>query len=83
MIRAVIDACILAGTIRRHMVLLFAHEGLLEPVWSPRILDETQRAIPKTLKASGMDKETLTQHAGTMCDLILESFPEALQEPQS
>ncbi|MDF1679292.1 PIN domain-containing protein [Ponticaulis sp.] len=83
MIRAVIDACILAGTIRRHMVLLFAHEGLLEPVWSLRILHETQRAIPKTLKASGMDKETLAKHAGTVCDLILESFPEALQEPQS
>ena len=83
MIRAVIDACILAGTIRRHMVLLFAQDGLLEPIWSPRILQETQRAIPKTLKASDMDEATLTSHAGTVCDLILASFPEALQEPQS
>lgn len=82
MIRAVIDACILAGTIRRHMVLLFAHKGLLDPVWSPRILQETQRAIPKILKASDMDKAILTSHAGTVCDLILESFPDAQQEPQ-
>lgn len=83
MIRTVIDACILAGTIRRHMVLLFAHEDLLEPVWSPRILQETQRAIPKTLKASDIDKEVLTAHAGTVCDLILESFPDALKQPQT
>ena len=83
MICAVIDACILAGTIRRHMVLMFAQEGLLEPVWSPRILQETQRAIPKTLKASDMHKETLTSHAGTVCDLILESFPDALKQPQT
>lgn len=42
---ALVDACVLAGALRRNMLLSLAEAGLFRPRWSARILDETQKAI--------------------------------------
>ncbi len=38
---ALIDACVLAGALRRNILLSLAEAGLFRPRWSARILDET------------------------------------------
>lgn len=45
--KVLIDACVLYPTVMREMVLGAAGEGLFEPQWSPRILEEWARAAAK------------------------------------
>ncbi len=45
--RVLIDACVLYPTVMREMVLGCAREGLFDPVWSERILEEWARAAVK------------------------------------
>ena len=45
--KVLIDACVLYPTVMREMVLGVAGEGLFEPLWSPRILEEWARAAAK------------------------------------
>ena len=45
--RILIDACVLYPTVMRAMVLGVAGEGLFEPIWSARILEEWARAAQK------------------------------------
>ena len=45
--RVMIDACVLYPTVMREVVLGVAAEGLFEPRWSPRILEEWARATVK------------------------------------
>ena len=49
---ALIDACVLAGALRRNMLLSLAEAGLFRPRWSARILDETQKAISEITKGA-------------------------------
>ena len=45
--RVLIDACVLYPTVMREVVLGVAGQGLFEPRWSPRILEEWARAARK------------------------------------
>lgn len=45
--RVLIDTCVLYPTVMREMVLGAAAQGLFEPVWSARILEEWARAAIK------------------------------------
>ncbi|PRY80410.1 PIN domain-containing protein [Yoonia maritima] len=45
--RVMIDACVLYPTVMREVVLGCAAQGLFEPRWSPRILEEWARATIK------------------------------------
>ncbi|APE43614.1 PIN domain-containing protein [Sulfitobacter alexandrii] len=45
--RVLIDTCVLYPTVMREMVLGVAAQGLFEPVWSARILEEWARAAVK------------------------------------
>ena len=45
--RILIDACVLYPTVMREVVLGAAAEGLFEPLWSARILEEWARAAIK------------------------------------
>lgn len=45
--RVLIDACVLYPTVMREMVLGAADQGLFEPMWSARILEEWARASEK------------------------------------
>lgn len=72
---AVLDACVLVGSIRRHVLLVFADAGLFQPVWSDKILTETAHAIPKTLPP---EAEAKSDHARKVCALLKAAFPDAL-----
>lgn len=50
---ALIDACSLAGTLRRNLLLSLAEAEFFRIRWSARILDETEAAIGKILDARG------------------------------
>lgn len=45
--KVLIDACVLYPTVMREMVIGVAKAGLLDPKWSPRILEEWARAAAK------------------------------------
>jgi hypothetical protein len=70
-----IDACVLAGAVRRHLVLAFAEAGRLQPRWSPRVLFETGHAHAKIVEAKpGRDG------AGEAARLVValeQAWPEA------
>jgi predicted nucleic acid-binding protein len=52
---ALIDACSLAGTLRRNLLLTLAEAEFFRVRWSEPILDETVRAITKILQKKGLD----------------------------
>jgi hypothetical protein len=45
--KAVIDACVLYPTVLREIVIGVAQAGLIEPIWSARLLDEWQRTAAR------------------------------------
>lgn len=45
--KALLDACVLYPTVMREMLLGAAKQGLFEPLWSPRVLEEWARAAAK------------------------------------
>jgi hypothetical protein len=45
--RAFLDACVLYPTVLREVLLAVAGEGLFEPLWSPRVLEEWARAAAR------------------------------------
>jgi len=45
--KALLDACVLYPTVMREMLLGVAREGLFEPLWSARILEEWARAAAR------------------------------------
>lgn len=55
--RVLIDACVLYPTVMREVVLGVAAQGLYEPRWSPRILEEWARAARKI----GPEGETIAR----------------------
>lgn len=55
--KVLIDACVLYPTVMREVVLGVAAEGLFEPLWSPRILEEWARAAAKL----GPGQETIAR----------------------
>ena len=55
--RVLIDACVLYPTVMREVILGVAAQGLFEPRWSPRILEEWARAARKI----GPEGETIAR----------------------
>lgn len=45
--RAFLDACVLYPTVLREVLLAVADEGLCQPLWSPRVLEEWARAAAR------------------------------------
>ena len=69
--RAVLDACVLYPTILREILLDLARAGLIEPVWSPRILSEWTRAAARL----GPEGERVARLEAA---LAAEAFPQAM-----
>lgn len=74
--RVVIDACVLFPTVMREVVLAVAAQGLFEPKWSERILEEWARAAAKL----GPDGEM--QARGEVA-LLKARFPAAMVPPHA
>lgn len=69
--RVTLDACVIFPSVLRAILLRAARAGLYEPVWSDRILEEWQRAIPR-LGAQAV------QEAALDAARMREVFPRAL-----
>ena len=67
---AYLDACVLAGALRRNMLLSLAEAGLFRPRWSARVLDETQSAIARITNGATDGQRQR--------EAIDRAFPEAL-----
>ena len=67
---ALIDACVLAGALRRNLLLSLAAVGFYRPRWSARILDETEKAISNITNGQNDGSRPRKQ--------IEMAFPEAL-----
>lgn len=51
---ALVDACCLAGALKRNLLLTLAEAEFFRLRWSTRILDEAERAITRILTAKGV-----------------------------
>lgn len=71
----VLDACVLAGTYRRLLLLALISEDAFWPVVSERILSEARRAIPKTLSNSAMKDAEKLIYADHVINEIMAIMP--------
>ena len=67
-----VDACCLAGALRRNMLLSLAEAGFYRVRWSARIMDETARAIEKITGGKADPQKQI--------DAMERAFPEAMTE---
>lgn len=67
-----VDACCLAGALRRNMLLSLAEAGFYRVRWSARIMDETARAIEKITEGKSDPQKQI--------DAMNRAFPEATVE---
>jgi hypothetical protein len=75
-----LDACVLVGAMRRHLVLALAERGLLYPRWSEKVMLETGHAHAKIL-----DGKPGRDGAGEAAQLVMHlqaAFPEAMVPTQ-
>lgn len=52
---ALIDACTLAGTLKRNLLLTLAEAEFFRVRWSPKVMEETEAAIAKILAGKGVE----------------------------
>jgi len=70
---ALIDACTLADTLRRNLLLTLAEAEFFRLRWSNTILDETQAAIQKILEGKGsLDAILKSQNARAQMEAAFE-----------
>tara|TARA_Y100000052_G_scaffold22006_1_gene22471 strand:- start:69238 stop:69774 length:537 start_codon:yes stop_codon:yes gene_type:complete len=74
---------VLAGTIRRIVLTSIAQTGAFTPIFSPKILEETHRAIPRTYKNSAFSEAEKTQRADRAVSELCSAFPDALVTPEN
>jgi len=69
---ALLDACVLAGGLKRNILLSLAETGFFRPRWSDKIMEETEGAIRKITKGKA---DTSKQRSA-----MERAFPEARVE---
>ena len=78
--RVVIDACVLAGSVRRHIITLLVSEGCFSPVVSEEILQETEGAIPKTLRNSDFTADEQVAYTREVMSLLRRFFSSSVSD---
>lgn len=73
---ATVDACVLAKSIERDILLNLRDAELFRVVWSPKIIEESERAIAKILKAKG--RPDFKARAARVAALMQQAFPDAM-----
>jgi predicted nucleic acid-binding protein len=73
---ALVDACSLAGALKRNLILTLAEAEFFRPRWSEPILDETEGAITKILAAKGVTDAA--ERAARARKSMQDAFAEAL-----
>jgi len=71
-----IDACSLAGALKRDILLTLAEAEFFRVQWSEEVLAETERALVKIFEKMG--KPNSAARAADVCGRVREAFPEAL-----
>jgi hypothetical protein len=72
---ALVDACALAGALKRNLLLTLAEAEFFRLRWSDQILDETEAAIAAILKGKGV--EDATDRAARARKAMVAAFEEA------
>lgn len=72
---AFLDACVLAGALKRNLLLSLAEAGLFRPRWSEPVLQELERALRKCLKPR--PDLPVEARIKTLLAAMHEAFPEA------
>ena len=81
---AFIDACTLAGTLKRNLLLTLAEAEFFRVRWSDKVMDETQRAIERILEgksvADANDRATRARQAMEQAfeDAIVQEYDHLL-----
>lgn len=70
-----VDACVLAGAIRRHLVLALSEAGLIIPRWSPKVLMETGHAHARMV--DGKANRDGPGEAAQLVTALQAAYPEA------
>jgi hypothetical protein len=73
---ALVDACTLANSLKRNLLLTLAEAGFFRLRWSSRILDETERAIEKILRGKG--RADAAEHAKRARTALETAFEDAM-----
>ncbi|MEZ5866288.1 MAG: hypothetical protein R3D25_20230 [Geminicoccaceae bacterium] len=73
---AFIDACALAGALKRNLLCTLAEAEFFRIRWSEPVLIETERAIEKILLSKGV--EDAGSHASRARAFMEAAFPEAM-----
>jgi len=71
-----LDACVLAGAVRRHLVLSLADAGLIYPRWSEKVLYETGHAHARIV--DGKPGRDGPGEAARLVMALEQAWPEAL-----
>lgn len=73
-----IDTCVLAGALKRNVILHLADAGFFRPCWSPDVLEELRRVLERRFAAQSDSQ--VTARIDTLIDTMHRAFPEALIE---
>lgn len=71
----VLDACVLAPALTRNLLLSLAEAELFRPRWSPKLMEEAERAIEEMCLARG--RADASGEAARARDAMDRAFPEA------
>ncbi len=72
---AFLDACVLAGALKRNLLLSLAEADFFRVRWSERVLGETERAIAGMLTARGV--ADAAERAARACHQMRRAFDDA------
>ena len=75
----VLDACVLAGSYRRVALISCAGLNMFRPLWSVKLLDEMERALPKTLRHARLPGDEHLVYARQVRTDLEARFPDSTQ----